>query len=800
MKIIKRIAAIILVLVLLVLIGAFVGIRIMTHRVLPDYNKDIAIKGLQSEVVVLRDQYAIPHIYAENEHDLYMAVGYTMAQERLWQMDFLRRVTQGRLSEIFGKGFVKTDYLLRLLRYQAKSENIMKTADPKIIDALQSFSDGVNQYIEEHRKKLPVEFTILGYQPEAWKPVHSLNLIGYMGWDLKAGWSEIIFEEIRQKVDSNLYKELLPDIAGQKSVVFIKDTLKKNTGLISSLLEASKSLNGMGADIFDGSNNWAVSGARSVTGKPLLANDMHLGLSVPGIWMQMHEVIPGMLNVTGLVLPGQPLIICGHNDSMAWGMTNTYVDNLDFYEEKINPADSNQYEYEGEWKTFTTTMEKIRTKEGDTMEMELKFSHRGAIVSGYKDFPGKVVSMHWVGDEPSNEMQSVYLLDRAKNWKDFTEALRTFQALSQNVAYADVSGNIGLFCAAGIPIRQRDEIIAVLPGWTGKYDWKGFVPFEELPYLFNPSNGSVASANNKTTGNDYPYHIGTWYSLPSRYDRITELLNAKEKFSIDDFKDIQLDQHSKLAEEFMPDLLNAVANAADLTGSQKQAADILKSWDYVMKADGAAPLLFECICLQTMRNLYDDELGDQLGEKFLENSQVSRISTRQIWLKGSSIWTDDIKTPDTIESFADILMKSFREIVDSLGNEYGTDVSKWQWGKRHEVILAHPLSKVAILDKLLGLSRGPFPVGGSFHTVSPYSYTFEKLFLSDHGSSHRHIFDLSNWDNSVTVIPTGNSGNPASPNYCDQTKLYIDGKYHPDPYSRQAVEANTVYRMKYTVK
>jgi penicillin amidase len=481
-------------------------------------------------------------------------------------------------------------------------------------------------------------------------------------------------------------------------------------------------------------------------------------------------------------------------------MTNTYVDNLDFYEEKINPADSNQYEYEGEWKEFRVVTEKIHIKGGKTVEKELQFSHRGAVVSGFKDFPGKTVSMHWVGDEPSNEMQTCYLLNKAKNWTDFKNAFRTFKSLSQNVAYADVAGNIGLFCAAGIPIRQRDEVIAILPGWTSKYDWHGFVPFEKLPYLYNPARGFVASANNKTTSNDYPYHIGTWYSLPGRYERIVELLTAKEKFSIDDFKSIQLDQHSTMAEDYMPALLGAIRNEQNFTELQKQAASALKQWNCDMKADAAAPLLFESVYLQTIRNLFDDEMGDKLGGEFLDISQASRISTDQIWLRGASLWSDDINTPGITESFSDILLKSFRETVDSLSKELGPDFSQWQWGRLHQLTLAHPLSKVAILNKLLKLNRGPFPVGGSFHTVSPYSYPFEKPFLSDHGSSHRHIFDVNNWDNSITVIPTGNSGIPSSPNYCDQTPLYINGLYHPDPFSRPAVEANALYRMKFRPK
>jgi penicillin amidase len=797
MKKIKKALLALFVFLIVLILAVFLLARYMSQKPLPDYNKDIQLKGLQSEVRVIRDKYAVPHIYAENEHDLYLAVGYIMAQERLWQMDLLRRVTQGRLSEIFGRSFAETDLLLRALRYQQKSLTILEKAEPSVKQCLQAFSEGVNQFVEVNKNRLPVEFVILGYKPEPWEPYHSLNLIGYMAWDLKAGWSEIIFEEIKQHVDSTLYKELLPDLANQKSFIYPETREKKNPKLISSLLWSAEKLDKLGADIFDGSNNWAVSGNKSITGKPIFANDMHLGLNAPGIWFQMHQVIEGKLNVTGVVLPGQPLVVCGHNDSIAWGMTNVYVDNLDFYEEKVNPSDSGQYEYNGQWMQFSIVIEKIKTKEGDTIESILKYSHRGPVVTGIKDFGEKIVTMHWAGDEPSDEMLTIYLLNRAKNWVDFTSAIQTFKSVSQNIAYADVNGNIGLYCAAGVPIRKRDAVISILPGWTDEYDWKGYVPFAELPHMFNPSQEFVVSANNKTTGNNYPYHIGTWYSLPGRFERITELLAAKEKLSMADFQEIQLDQYSKMAENYMPALLKAIQNESGFNDVQKKAANELRNWDFVMKADAPAPLIFESIYLRVFYNLYADEMGEDLAAKFIGNSSVSRISTDQIWLKEASKWTDDIKTTNKTETFADILLKSFLEVTDTLSKELGSDVSLWQWGKKHQLIIAHPLSKVALLDKAFHLHRGPFAVGGSFHTVSPFSYSFSRPFVSDHGASHRHIYDLSNWDNSLTVLPTGNSGIPSSKHYCDQTNLYIQGKYHIDNFSKQAVEQNAVYRMKF---
>jgi len=340
MMILKRILAGLLILIIVTVLAAIFFVKNLQNSAIPDYNTDVKLGGITTEAHILRDSFGIPHIEAQNENDLYVAVGFAMAQDRLWQMDLLRRVTQGRLSEILGKEQVKSDLLLRSLRFEEKSEKILAKSSPEIKAALDAFSAGVNQFMAYH--PLPPEFKILGYHPEPWQPVHSVNLIGYMAWDLSSGWGiELLLEQLKGKVSAQQLAELIPDLVNTKTAVY-PDFGKPGIQVGETLLSASENLDALGAQVFYGSNNWAVSGDKSTNGKPIMANDMHLGLNVPGIWYQMHQRVEGKLNVTGLVLPGQPFVIAGHNDSIAWGMTNVMVDDLDFYAEKLN-ADSTKY-------------------------------------------------------------------------------------------------------------------------------------------------------------------------------------------------------------------------------------------------------------------------------------------------------------------------------------------------------------------------------------------------------------------------------------------------------------------------
>jgi penicillin amidase len=793
----KRIFLISAGIIVLVLFIGIIYIRSLSRRGLPEYDGRVVLTGITDEVVVYRDRYAVPHIYAKNELDLYRTVGYCMAQDRLWQMDLIRRATTGKLSEIFGEELVETDLLLRALRIPEKSRRILSRSDKSLNEGIEAFADGVNQYIKIHRDNLPVEFSILGYIPEDWKPEHSVNAIGYMAWDLTMPWNtEIAHYKIMQKVGKEMYREIVPNVPGFTTYVYPDFAEELNElHLRDILLTHSRILRDLGLTVFSGSNNWAVSGKKSVTGKPIFANDMHLGLSAPGIWYQMHYVVEGKLNVTGLALPCQPSIVAGHNEHIAWGFTNVMVDDMDFYLEKINPDNPDEYLYRGRWRPMKVQKEIILIKGGKKAEREIRFTHQGPIITPFKRIKGKVISMHWIGNEYSDELRTVYLLNRAKNWEDFKNAVKTFISVSQNVIYTDSAGNTGLYCSAGIPIRKKGDGISIYPGWTDEYEWKGIVPFEKRPHSYNPKSGFVSSANNKTVGNSYPYYISHWFDLPHRIDRIREMLTEKGKLSVDDFKRMHVDHRSKLVEELKGDIIAAIQKDTTLTAIEKSSFEILSKWDGVMRKEGSAPAIFERLYITLIKNAFADELGEELYLEFISQRIVPKYAMKQIWKRESSKWWDDVATVDKEETFTDIVQKSFRETVAWLRGELGSEPENWKWGTIHTLTLKHPMGSVAILDFLFNLNRGPYEVGGSFHTVSPYSYSFKNPFGVTDGASHRHIFVPSKWDDSLTVIPTGNSGIPASDYYCDQTELYVNGEYHHDYFSRELVEKNARYRM-----
>lgn len=800
MRLLKKILLSLLLLLIVVAIGAYFFVSHLSKKAIPDYNQTVELRGLTDEVSVYRDSLAVPHIYAKNEADLYRTVGFVMAQDRMWQMDLLRRVTQGRLAEIFGADLVKTDLFLRALRIPEKSEMMLAdiTSEQKV--ALEAYTDGVNQYIEQYSDKLPPEFDILGYKPEPWQPGHSLNVTGYMAWDLagSAYSAEITLYKIIQSIGMEKAEGLVPNIA-QRGVVVYPD-FQIDPALLefkNSLMAEAETVEKLGVQVFNGSNNWAISGKKSTTGMSLMSNDMHLGLNAPGIWYQIHEVIEGQHNATGLAVPGEPFVVAGHNDHIAWGMTNLYVDDIDLYLETINPDDSSQYFFMGEWKPLEIRKELIRIKGGDSVYKENRFTHRGPIVSGFKKMD-QAISMRWIGNDYSNEMSAVYNLNKATNWDEFKEAIRTFNSVSQNFVYADAAGNIGLYAGGGIPIRKGKNYL-IKPGETDEFDWTDRIPFEELPHSFNPENGMVSSANNKTVGNDYPYYVGTYFSQDYRISRIREMLEEKEKLSVEDFKKMLSDQNSMLARKFVPDILMELALVeGDI--NFKKGYDYLANWDGTMDADAIAPLLFEKTYLNLIKNLLKDDLGDDLFTEYFNNSALSRNFIDDFWKVKDPLWCDDISTPEVIETFGDQVKKSFTETIAQLNTELGSNMDKWTWGSVHQVYFKHQMGGVALLDKVFGLNRGPYPIGGSFHTVSPYSYSMESPFTADHGSSHRHIFVPASWDESLTIIPTGESGIPASDHYMDQTDMYLKNQFHPDPFSRAAVEKQTRYAAQFVPK
>jgi len=790
-KIVKIILRVLATLILIALIGSGFLIRYISHRAIPDYNAEIVMGGITGNAEVLRDSFGIPHIYAENEEDLYRITGYVMAQDRLWQMDLLRRVAEGRLSEIFGEDMIEADQLFRALRIEDKSHLIMETSEPEILASLNAFSRGVNQCIADMGKNLPFEFTVLGYTPEPWLSIHTVNLIGYMSWSSSSAWkNEPALYEISRLVGEEKARELIPDISLQEAI--FPDFMLENDLLPElDLLSGSEIVDELGLQVFMGSNNWAVSGDRSFNGQPIVSNDMHLQLDLaPGIWYQMHQVIPGKLNVSGIVLPGTPFIDVGHNDSVAWGMTYVAVDDIDFYLETINPEDSSQYLFNGVWRDMEIREESIDVKGGLTESRVNRFTHRGPVISSFKGIDDKIISMRWTGNEYSNELKTAYLLDRADNIYDCREALRTWNTISTNTICGDASGNIALFVASKVPLRQGNRAL-VMPGDTSLYDWVGFVPFEQLPHGINPPEGYLASSNNRSAGPDYPYHISHWFHVPSRYNRVIEMISESRVLTMEDMIRMQSDQKSHWVQKILG-VCNPILHEADLQGTSLAAYDRIHAWDGNMDLDEIRSSLFEVFYLKLKEAVFMDELGDayeQLaGMDKLTMGVMDRIMEGQ-----EPAWCDDVRTGDTTELFRDLVVPAWDASVDWLTDNYGPDLESWVWGDLHQLSLTHPLGSVNALKKIFRLERGPYRAGGSSHTVCPYEYSSLLPFKVTDGASQRHVYNLRNPDDSRIVIPSGISGIPASDFFCNQTEMYMTNKYIGESFSREKVERNALY-------
>ena len=797
MKIFKRILFGLVVLILIAAAAAFFYGRYLARRALPDYSADVRLAGMKENVTVFRDEFAVPHIFARNDDDLYRATGYVMAQDRLWQMDLIRRATAGRLSEIFGEKLVGADLFMRLLRIPEKSRRALAQTAPPMVRALEAFADGVNQCAAALGKRLPLEFALLGYAPEPWLPEHTLNLIGYMAWMGADTTAQDLFLDKAGRIlgfDSPRFKELLPHPELYRT--FIHPDFKPDPGRMeaATIIDGARTpLRALGLSISAASNNWAVSGARSATGKPLLANDMHLDYGLPGIWYQIHQVVEGSLDVTGITIPGSPFIVAGHNDRIAWGYTFVESDALDLFRETVDAEHPGQYRFNGAWRPLEIRRETIKIKGGDQTVRDVRSTGHGPIISSDEDFArGEALAMRWVGLDDSNESRATYELNRARNWPEFTAALRNFAAVAVNTIYADVDGNIGLYTCGNIPIRKKGDGLGVLPGDTDEYDWTGLVPFEALPHTFNPAGGVVFSANNKPAGDDYPYSIGHYFTR-ERVDRIRELLAEKEKFGADDFIRMQADLRSRRAESLDRIFIGLLDKAVDLAPIERRSLDLMKAWDAEFRADSPAATIFETLYRELIRQAAGDELGPELLGGFLNTIARPVLA---YWVDHpDSPWWDDVRTADKRDSFPDILRRSFAAAVVKLEKELGSDPAGWTWGRVHTLTLAHPLSQVRILGLLFHLNRGPAALGGSFDTLPQEHYAMDGDFKILMGPSQRHIFDTADWDRSLSVVPPGESGLPASPHYGDQTRLFLQGRCHADYMAREKIERTARYRM-----
>jgi penicillin amidase len=754
---------------------------------LPDYDGELIVPGITGPVEIIRDSFGMPHIYAENDEDAAFAMGYVMAQDRLFQMDLVRRAVRGELAEILGEGAVGVDKFFRTITAVRSVDDIAGDYPPEVIASMEAYAAGINYYLENHTGPLPLEFTLLGYEPEPWQATDGIAVYYYMAWDLNSSFStEMLFASIREAVGEELADDLFPSYAdGYPTIVpggiSSIDTLK-------TMLLAREITQTEGGGV---SNNWVISGDKSETGMPILANDMHLGHGSPGIWYEAHINTPEM-NVSGVVLPGMPFVVVGATDHTAWGFTNTMVDDSDYYIEKLNPENPEQYEFRGRWEDMEVHEEVIRVKDADDVTFSIKLTRHGPIIDEINDVDepeGYSLSMRWTAPELPLAGVAIYYFNRAKNIDEFEEAIEYFKCPGQNIVYADDQGNIGYWAAMGIPKRVGFSGLLPVPGWDGRHEWQGYVPTGQQPHMRNPSRGWIASANNKHVVS-FSYPISHYYAMPDRFVRIGEMLTEKDSFDIADVQRMHADTHVLLAEEWVPVIFSAM-EGRDLTDEEAAALDLLAGWDFDASLESGASVVFHATINSIVENTFRKRLGDELYYLYIDNSYIVFNTLRNMFSEGESPWFDDPDTAAT-EGLHDMIAASFSDAVEYLTGEMGSDVSRWTWGDLHTLTIYHPFGKQS---KLLGslFNIGPFPLWGSLSTVNPAPYKLTNPWGVYHGASMRYIIDFSDMKNSLRVIPAGISGNFMSPHYDDQVDLWRTVTYRPFLMDRESVEGDTRY-------
>ncbi|MFA5833877.1 MAG: penicillin acylase family protein [Bacteroidota bacterium] len=772
-----------------VAIVAFFALRYLVTKSFPQYSGEIAVQGLKNSVKIYRDEYGVPHIFAENEYDLFFAQGYVHAQDRLWQMDLTRRAGEGRLSEILGTQTIKFDKMLKTVGFERIAEQLEQQLNPKSKEILRAYSDGINEFIHTHKGKYPIEFDMLNYEPEEWKPVHSLMIARLMAWELNISWHvDVVLGELVAKLGEEKASKVFPTYPENGPVIVGKESdRKKLEGLKSfaSLHNDFKEFFGTtGTHI--GSNSWAVSPQKSVSGKAMLANDPHLGLSLPAKWYEVH-LHGGKVDVAGVSLPGTPLVILGHNNNVAWGFTNVMADDADFYFEQTDSLGADKYLFKNEWKDIELIQDTVKVKDSTDVLFTIRKTIHGPAVNEIYPLESiessNFITMRWTGFEMSDELYALYLVNTADSWQAFLNGVKEFTVPGQNFVYADVYGNIGFHPGVRLPKRSSNNPTLPFIGWTGEYEWQGFIPFEQLPSLYNPPEGFIATANNKTT-NNAEYHIANLWEPPSRIQRIREVLQSKDRFEVSDFKKLQNDNFSHFAKELTPFILGAYNNLSIPEPKVQMAVNYFRNWNFVLSKDDVPTTIFEVFFQHLNKNIYRDEMGEELFHQYIVLANIPYRVTMSLLNDTSAVWFDDVTT-DGVESRDDIIRKSLSETLVELTEQLGGEMKQWRWGRIHTLTLKHPFGDIKVLQSIFNI--GPFEVSGSGTTVNNGEYRFTKPYEMTLGPSMRKIVDFANVNKALSVIPSGQSGQPMHDHYADQTPLWKNGEYHELPLEEDVV-------------
>jgi len=764
------------------------------YKPLPSYKGHTVLEGPVQTVDIFWDTFGVPHIYAGSEQDLYFATGYVHARDRLWQLSLTRIAAEGRFAEFFGEDLIEFDQFQRTIGFYGMGKKIEQAAADSVNRILQSYSDGINAWIEHNPDNLPPEFSLTGIKPLKWTPAHSYTAARMMAWELNVSWwSEVTYGYLGEQLSSGQIRELYPQYDDRLPTTMSESESGQYSDALLPLLDLEFKYRNLmqqsGTSV--GSNAWVVDGTRTTSGYPLLAGDPHLGLDMPGKWYEVHLSLNGK-NMSGATVAGSPFIILGQNDHHAWSLTNIMADDTDFFIEQSDPANSDRYVTDStatgaKYSLFETRDEVIKVKDGDDRLISIRSTKHGPVISDI--YPnkqltdGKVIAMRWTGHEISNELAAVYGINKAGSFSEFQNAVSEFEVPGQNFMYADTSGNIAMFSAAKLPVRQYDPI-RFRKGWDPSYDWAGWLAYNEMPKVINPPSGWIANANNKLHTDSYPHYLATFWEPPSRILRITDYLLQSEKADADYFMSMQNDsysEHAKVTTEIILPVLRESTEGYDF----RIVFPYFENWNYKYEKSSTAASLLDVFFMFLSENTLKDDMGEEAYRNFIRlESLPVRILSR--FLQDGSSFFDNRETPEN-ETRDDIIRLSMQQAVEWLRNNFEDDAFEWRWEKLHTVTFRPPLFAEAADDTLAPetlklivnnlMSKGPFPSAGHGMSINNGQYDWNSPYNQVLGPSIRRIADLSNLSRTWSVLPTGQSGNPLSDHFGDQTDMWLQGNY-----------------------
>ncbi len=770
--------SIVLVLVIIVAIAVQVVFRLPQ----PAYAGSEKMEGLSSAVEVRTDEYGIPHILAQNEKDLFFAQGYITARERMFQMDMTRLAGRGELSSVLGEIMFDTDRYFKTFGFYRAAEEEYAGLEPAAKSVVDDYTRGVNAYIAS-AKYLPSEYTILGFKPQAWKPQDTMVCGILMAYSLnRSKDTELILNQIGDSAGADMLKTIIPIVPADAPTISgshenklppVTSGIDHSAGPVAGAAGGSGSVDSPFPLDMPASNWMIFSGKRTTSGKAVFTGSPDLAPTIPALFYLVH-LKGGDYDVMGGSIPGAPTInVLGLNRYFAWSTTNGRGDEMDFFIEKINPADADQYLTEDGYKNFKIVEETIRVKGKDGFREEklrVRISRHGPIISDVMPRAPANCAVMWVGLQPHlGIMEGFIALDKARNFYEFRKALSVVRTPTLNVGYADIYGNIGYQYIASPPLRKSGDGTLPVPGDEGKYDWTGYVPFDSLPYDLNPYQGYVASFNNVPKITDY--HITNFWMI-ERALRFDQIVKSKEKFTFDEIRKMQLDNVSVESQYWAPLILSACGGMDDM----KPALDLFKGWDYSSDINSPAATLFNAFYKYMVQNTLENKIGAKLNAELTQDYQIyipDRLLTIMVNDNGN-LFFDDVKTADVRETRDDIIRKSMKDAVAELTARLGQDPSNWQWGKVHQMTFKHPLG-----SKLSFYNLSPIPTNGDGFTINAGMWDAKNPYAMDAGGVIRLVVDMSDLEKSTIMSPPGQSGLYLSPYYNDLAQMWANGQQVP---------------------